>query len=389
MTGPRLIGLGGTVTVEVTGACPEDFLTSLAVHNVRFRSLSRVDELTVRLTISERSLPAVRAYAKKQMCGVSVIAVSGLVPALRAMGLRVLYPAALLALLMTVFWLQGHIWFIRVTGNQLIPTERILWTLEENGIGFWTDTASLDMNTVKNQMLTDLPELGWITINTQGGMAQVVVRERGEKPVVSRQSAPANMVAKKSGLITDVQVTGGTAQVKRGDVVLAGDLLISGVTDLDQTLLLTRAEGEVYARTWTAVSAVLPDNSSNKQYTGRQTVRYRLTIGKKTINFYETSSISYSNYDKIMESTTLTLPGGYSFPVTLTRISLREYVPEESAVRPEGLLETAALGQIQSSLTAGTILKRALRVREAPGGLWLSGTVECQEEIGKAAEIKE
>lgn len=279
-----------------------------------------------------------------------------------------------------------------VSGNQTIPTEEILWVLEAHQIKFGTVADDLDINTIKNQILADIPELGWITINTEGGMAEVIVRERAEKPVISSSSSPANVVAKKSGLITDVDVTGGTAQVKKGSVVSEGDLLISGVTNLDKTMLLTRAEGEVYARTWNRIDAVLPSDMQKKSYSGREKTYYSLTIGKKTLNFYKTSGISYTNYDKIMESKELTLPGGYTFPVTVTRTVVREYTavpapPEEDAARAQ--LEHSARAQIRSELTAGGILNQNLVFRQEEHGSLLAGVIECQEEIGSLAEIKD
>ena len=88
-----------------------------------------------------------------------------------------------------------------------------------------------------------------------------------------------------------------------------------------------------------------------KIYTGRETVGYSITIGKKTLNFYKTSGISYDNYDKIMESSVLTLPGGYAFPVSVTKICFREYTLQPVGWTEEEIqaqLERAALAQIQS-----------------------------------------
>ena len=113
-------------------------------------------------------------------------------------------------------WLQTHIFFFSVSGNETVPAERILWVLEEYGIKFGVPADAVDLNAVKNQVLAQLPELGWITINTEGASAEVVVRERAEKPAISRASGPANVTAKKSGLITEVEVTGGSPAGSEG-----------------------------------------------------------------------------------------------------------------------------------------------------------------------------
>lgn len=392
MTGSRFLGLSGTVTAKITGACPEDCLSRIAAAGIRFRDFQKVDELTVSIKISQRDIPTVRRCAKKTMCSLDLLGISGLVPRLRAMGKRVCYLPVLAALAVLVFWLQGHIWFFSVSGNETIPTERILWVLEENDIRFFTKADSLDMNTVKNQILEDLPELGWITINTEGGYAQVLVRERTEKPAISEDAAPSNVVAKKSGVISQVEVTGGTASVTEGDIVSEGDLLISGISDLDKTMLLTRAQGEVYAHTWTPVSAKMADQVIEKVYTGREETGYQLTWGKKTINFYKTSGISYGDYDKIMESVRAELPGGYELPVTLTKITWREYTPTPVPLeegQAETVLEESIGRQLRLSLTAGSVVETRLELLQEDGKFLLSGVAECQEEIGTEIKIKD
>ncbi len=392
MTGHRLLGLAGTVTLKITGACPEDCLTCLALQNIRFRQFRKIDELTICLTVSDLDISRVRKCAKKTMCNVETMDVSGVIPLVRAMGIRVIYPVVLLGILLFVFWIQTHILFFSVSGNEFVPTEKILWALENNGIQFGTAEDEIDLNTVKNQILAELPELGWITVNTEGGMAEVIVRERAEKPVISKSSVPANIVAKKSGLITDFEVTGGTAQVQKGSIVKEGDLLISGVTNLDKTLLLTRAEGEIYARTWNRVHAVFADNVMQKVYTGREKIFYSITFGKKTLNFYKTSGISYRNYDKIMESTVLALPGGYEFPITITKTVVREYIlqpVEMEENEKKAQLEAAVVNQMRSELTAGSVLNQSFLFHQKEGGLSLNGIIECQEEIGNIVEIKD
>ena len=306
-------GLRGTVRLRVTGACPEDILTGLAAAGVRFRDYRREDDLTACLTISGEALREARQIGKKTMCQIEVVETSGMLPTLQAMGWRLLLPVWLGLLTVFVFWLQGHTLFFRVSGNTTIPDQVILETLESCGVGFFTPMDSIDLNLLKNRMLSQLPNLRFVTVNTHGGVAEVIVREREEKPVISGSAAPANILAAKDGLITSVTVTGGTPEVRPGDLVTKGEVLVSGVTNLDKTVMVTRAEGEVYARTWNPVEAVLPEEMTYKQATGRETRVFAVTFGKKQINFYKTSGISYGNYDKMTTVKPLTLPGAIPF----------------------------------------------------------------------------
>ena len=210
--------------------------------------------------------------------------------------------------------------------------------------------------------------------------------------MLSKDASPANIVARKNGIVESVDASGGTSQVKPGDVVVQGELLISGVSNLDKTLLLTRAEGEITARTWNRVNVLDLDQRAEKNYTGRCETAWRVTFGKKTINFCKTSGISYGEYDKIMESTSLVLPGGYALPVTVTRITVREYetgtvlVPPEEA---EQSLAKAALRQLSMDMLAGMVLNQDLTLAQTEGAYHLTGVAECREEIGSVAVIKE
>ena len=169
-----------------------------------------------------------------------------------------------------------------------------------------------------------------------------------------------------------------------------GDLLVSGVTSLDRVTLLTRAEGEIYARTWRKTTAVSPGIVGEKRLTGREKCVWSLTFGKKTVNFFKNSGISFASYDKIRETTVLTLPGGLAFPLSVTRARFREYTLDPAGGLPDREeAQRLVLRQIGDSLTAGSVRKARLIPEEHGGDLLLRGVVECQEEIARISEIKE
>lgn len=392
MTGSRLLGLTGKVLLRITGACPEDCLYGMTLRSVSFSDYRKEDELTATVVVPLAQLKEAQVSAKKAMCTLETVKIYGAFPLIKGMELRAMYMLVLILLVFAVLFMQKHIWFIGVEGNTTIPEEQILQILDEHGVGFWTNTDKLDINLLKNDILAEIPELGFITVNTEGGMATVVVRQREEKPTDSKAVCPANITAKKSGIVTEITATGGTPQVAPGSIVTEGQLLISGVTNLDKTLLVTRAEGEIYARTFTGKTAILPKNHSVKEYTGRETVRISVTYGKNTINLYKSSGISYDNYDKMTDRNTLTLPGGYALPLTVTVVRFREYKLSDSLISQqaaEALLLSAVRNQLMSQMAAGEILKEGLVLKETEALYCLGGVVECREEIGSVVEIME
>lgn len=390
MTGQ--LWFSGKARIQITGANPEECLYRMVRAGIPFRDYRKTDPLTAHLVISASALKQAEGIAEKNLCNLATEEIYGIVPFLRSMGWRICYPVILCLILVGVFLMQNYIWFLEVEGNTMIPSERILRLLEGQGIGTGASIKDLDMNQLKNRLLTQEPQLRYITINTQGGMATVIVREREEKPENTRPVQPADIVAKKGGIITQVTPTGGTPVVQPGDVVTEGQLLISGVTRLDKTLILTRAEGEVYARTFYHSTLVTPVSCMEKNYTGRECKRFSVSFGKKTINFYKSSGISYDNYDRMTCRTALTLPGGYRLPVTLIVTTCREYQPVPVAVSEpdaETLLYASLEEQLKLKMTAGEILSHSMTISTDDRGIVLSGNTFCREEIGSAAEIKD
>lgn len=382
----RLKGSIGCAKLKIRGACPETLLERLSQGGIPFWGYEKQDELTGTLWVFVRDRNQVKEYADKSMVEISTQCVQGIIPLVRQMGRRFLLVPILLLLIIIVMYLQTHIWFIQVSGNEVLSEEEILRTLEECDVCF--GTKEFDLNLVKNQMLSRLPELQFITINVQGGTAEVIVRERELRPELFDPAGPRNIVASKSGLIQEISAVQGDPQIQPGDLVEAGQMLISGVTDLEKTIVLSRAEGEIYAKTWSDETAVLPKNSVKKFYTGEKSIRISLEIGKKTINFFKSSGISYGEYDKMTDRKPLTLPGGYTLPLAVTVITLSEYTSqayEHSA--PWELLSQSLLENIEEKMVAGSILSHTLKGKGEDACYILRGTVECREEIGRAQEI--
>ena len=88
----------------------------------------------------------------------------------------------------------------------------------------------------------------------------------------------------------------------------------------------------------------------------------------------------------------LTLPGGYVLPVKITVMEFREYEPEPQTIleaQAEMLLQKAETAQLELGMTAGKILSMQTSLEEVGDAYRITGTAECQEEIGTVAEIKD
>ena len=274
-------------------------------------------------------------------------------------------------------WLPGRVWFVRVEGNHGIPQRRILEAAEASGISFGARAGQIRSEAVKNSLLFAIPELRWAGVNTEGCTAVITVAERsaGEP---ERAWEPGDLIARTDGLVTGILVQRGTALVQPGDAVRAGQLLVSGVTELGNCIHVDRAEGELWGLTRREFQLAVPAQTRIRRETGQVKRRYSLRIGKKSVNFSNDSGILYGTCVRMRTVNYLMLPGGFRLPVALVTDTYTMCEIQETPRRETDWLTEAARRTVRGQLRGGGILREEFT---SEGGL-LTAVFECREQIG-------
>ena len=392
--------LRGSLLVEVTGAFPERFLNLCAQRGVAFWGLRLPDPYTLQLRIARKETGTVTELARRVGCEVRTLEQAGLPHFLLRFRRRYTLLLGFVLALCAVSILSRFVLTVDVSGNETVSTARILEELRRLGVRPGVYGPSIDENLVCNKALLHLEELSWMAVNLHGTRAEVLVAERTAKPKVVNETIPAHIVADASGIITKMRVLNGQAKFHVGDTVVAGDILISGVMDLqepqystvDMGTLTVRSEGTVQARTWRTLTAVIPLEATVKVYTGEETVLRSLTFFSRRLQFYKNCGISYIKYDKIAKTHSLSLPNGGILPVALTRERVREYDLTTAPIDPQAAEELLCtqLERRLNALTAahdGQVVSTAFTSSQRNGMLTVTLTAECSEQIGKTLEF--
>ena len=210
-------------------------------------------------------------------------------------------------------------------------------------------------------------------------------------PEVVDEEHPSNVVARRPGMVLEVRAMDGVTAVGRGSVVTEGQLLISGVEDLDTfgARVLT-GMGSVTARTWYTLVTHVPLTASLRTETGWERTGFSLVLGTRRVKFFSNSSIAGRSCDKITTRTPLRLLG-IPLPVTLVKEVWREYALETAE-----LAETAAQALGEQVLTEylhsivdpyGTVQSTLCTARREGDVLTVTLKAECREEIGRQVPI--
>lgn len=390
--------LRGEVRVRVSSPFPERVLNVCAERGIALREPRFLGAEELAFTVAKRDWRRLRAACGDLGAQAKIERVAGAPFVLGRLRRRwaLLAGAALCTLGLAVN--ACFIWDLQVEGADAVPKERILRVLADFGVKRGAFAYGFRQRDLCNRALPRLPELAWLTVNTRGCRATVVVRERVPKPEIVNESAPTNVVATRDALVTDVRALDGEAKVLRGATVRRGQLLISGVVETDGVLapvVGTRylaGKGEVWGRTWYELSTRVPLVYDAKTPSGEAKRAYSLLWGENRVKFLgkEAGNLS-AGYDKIVSRNQWTLPGGLLLPVTWVT---ETYLPYDTVRTERTRAEAEALGRaaLERRLAAhlgaeGSIVSSRVASAAQDGWLLVTLSAECREQIGEIVPI--
>lgn len=246
--------LSGRVVFTATGGFPSLLMEECAVRKTVLRDVEQQNGC-VTAWVSEKDYRRVKQAAEKAGMTLTPQKVTGLPLLARRCRARAGIFAGLLAGALLLWYLSGGLWELRVTGNETLGAEEILDALAEEGIRVGARTARLDCAEAERQMQARLPRLSWIAVNITGCRVTAEVREATEPPETPPEGEYANVVAARDGVILRADVLSGEGQPKIGEAVVKGDLLVSGVVEMNNgRYRLTEAKAVIEALTKTELS---------------------------------------------------------------------------------------------------------------------------------------
>ena len=387
--------LRGTASVTVTGLFPERIINLCAQSGVEFWGVDWRDEHRVTMTVRRKGLSKLEELARRVDCEVIVGERRGLPEFAGTFRNRYGFLVGLALALCAVTVLSQFVLTIEVTGNETVPDEVVLRQLQRFGVYPGAFGPGLDRRQIEQEILLDLKELSWMAINLKGTRVEVQVREAKKAPERIDESGFFHVVSDADGIVTHVEAELGDAVVKEGDTVGVGEVLISGTVTLEPPIysdLPTRyydvhARGRVWARTWRTITAVIPEETVGKTYTGEERTVWAVNFFGRRVEFFGNSSISDGLCDRINSVRRFALPGGEMLPLWLSRERCRFYEPTVLCVDRDAaasLLEDELTKRLEQLVGPdGEVLKTEFQIRMSDGLIYVTATAECLEEIGR------
>ena len=376
----------GSVTAVLTSADPGWMIEKINEREIPLYHVKKTGELTVSFRCARNSQQSVSKLCEKYGSEVHFQENRDLGWCiLSVLRHRVLVTGIIVLFLMT-WYLPTRVLFIRVEGNVQIPSGQILDAAQSCGIHFGVSGKTVRSEHMKNALLEKIPELQWAGINTSGCMATILVRERETEKAQPRSAGVQSIAAVRDGYITSCTVTRGTGVCVPGQVVKAGQILISGYTDCGYCIRAEGAQGEVYGETNRNFRTIIPSSVLVRHQKRNIIRRCGIIIGKKQINLRKDSGISPGTCGRMYEEYYITLPGGFSLPLGYFRDTITHWNCDGIQVgsqNQESEWQSFAKRSVLEQTVAGHILRESHICTQMDDFILLESSFRCSEMIGR------
>ncbi len=230
--------------------------------------------------------------------------------------------------LFLMFWSQLFVWKVTVSGNSEIKIAEIEQALSECGISVGSFIPNIDTLGDANRLLMSCRGLSSAAVSINGTHVHISVLERKNVPDIVNANGFFNVVASADGVILDVNAANGTPEVREGEVVYEGELLINSfITGKNGSCRPTHARGTVFAAVSKTFNIEIPLSRVTKNFTGNRQTRYVYTILGKEIPTFSQGQSDYEYFDATVSERTVKLFGFIELPIKEKRITYSEYVP--------------------------------------------------------------
>lgn len=384
----------GFVNITVEGFFVERFINNCINNNIFLWGIKRKSSTLLTVNININNFKDIHSIARKTKCKVKINSKKGLPILLHRYRKRKLLLLLLIPIILTILISSNYIWNIEIVGLENINKEELMTQLSEEGIKVGVMKRKINSNNVINSIRLKRQDISWMSVDMKGTNVIVTIVEADEKPEIIDKNEYCNIVASQRGIITKITADNGTAQVKVGDIVEKGDILIGGYMEGKYTdTRYVHAKGEVEAKVWYTKKIKSGFTREISEETGERKNRYSIKFNNFKINLYKTLP-NFENYDTINETNKIRLFSNFYLPIEIDKTTYIENkkVPATYGIEElkEILIEELEQQFSNEGIDKLNVVNKVVNVYKKENNmLELEMTYEVTTNIGTEEKLKE
>ena len=343
----------GYVRITVEGYYIERFINICTTNKILIWNLKREKGVKLHLNIGIQDFYRAIKVAKKLKCKIKIDKKRGVPFLLNKYRKRKAFCVSLVVIMIALYISSNYVWNIDIQIEDNLQLENIEQDIKDAGLEIGVIKSKINTQEIINKIRLKRDDISWIGIDLEGTNAIVKAVKAKKAPGLIDEKEYCNIIAKKGGVITEIIAQNGTAQVKVGDQVEEGQILIQGIMEGKYTgRRYVHSLGEAKAIVQYTKTQQIPLKEEQNVKTGNKETKYKIKINNFEINFYKTLS-KFEIYDTIEENKKFRIFSNLYLPISVTKIIneelekiSKEYTIEEATEKGTKQLEE----QIESEI---------------------------------------
>ena len=337
--------LRGYLCIHINGTAPERFINLCCNKKIAIWNLQQIAD-KYQFYIRADKFKSLKPIAKKTGNVPKIQSKMGFPFYLQRYRKRKGFFAGIVFCIVLVYTLSLFIWDINVIGGSKYTPVAMLDFLRENQIYAGIKKKDIDCQEIEENIRLAYHDIGWVSAEIKGTRLIIKITETNMPVPAQKAIEPSHMIATKNAIIKSMITRSGTPQVKEGDVVKKGDILVSGIisikSDFDEILSMqpTLADADIICKSYYDYSKAFHLSYQGKRFTGKKKKGYYVSVLSGKLFLYN-PRYSYDNYDIIVYEKPFCITESFCLPLRFGTVSVREYTEETRKYTREEALARA------------------------------------------------
>ena len=305
----------GYLELSIEGYYIERFINMCKSNKIMIWHLKMMKDIQLNFRINIHDFKEVCKIVKKTKCKLKIKNKKGLPFWLYRYKKRKIFFIFLILISFLTLLSSHFVWNVEIIEENGQILENIENDIEDAGLKVGEIKSKINTKEIINKIRLQREDVAWLGIELKGTNAIVKIVKAYEKPEILNEEEYCSIISDKVGIITKINAQAGTANVKVGDTINIGEVLINGWMEGKYTgIRYVHAKGEIKAKVWYTKHINIPYNTTEKLKTGNIENKYSLQINKFKINLHKRVS-KFKIYDTIEMENKMRVFSNFYLPI--------------------------------------------------------------------------
>ena len=381
----------GYLSLKIEGYYIERFINICKNNKIFIWNLKRKEDIKLKLNANINDFKKICQIARKTKCKVKIESKKGLPFKIHKYKKRKIFLILLIVIILLIALSSNYIWNVEIQEENGLEMENIEENIENAGLKVGALKSKIDTKEIINKIRLERNDVAWMGIELKGTNAIVKLVKADEKPQIIDEDDYCNIVSNKAGIITKINAASGTANVKVGDTVNVGDVLINGWMEGKYTgIRYVHSKGEIEAKVWYTKSKNVKYSTIERKETGNIEEKYAIKFNNFKINLHKGVS-KFKNYDTIETEEKIRLFSDFYLPISIIKTTNKEIEEIQKNYQVEEA-KNVGIQELQEELDReiedkSKIINKNINTYEKEDSVDVYVTYEVLENIGTNEKI--